>query len=103
MSRIGKNPINITQGVEVNVSDDKIISVKGPKGALTQKLDDAISLSIENGVITVARRSESKEDRSKHGLYRSLINNMINGVSEGFKIEQELIGVGYRAKEQIKN
>lgn len=98
MSRIGKNPIKITQGVEVKVSDDKILTVKGSKGVLTQKLDDAISLNIEDGVITIARRSDSKEDRSKHGLYRSLINNMVIGVSEGFKIEQELIGVGYRAK-----
>jgi len=98
MSRIGKNPINLTKGVEINVSDDKIITVKGPKGVLTQKLDDAISLNIEDGVITVSRKSDSKDDRSKHGLYRSLINNMIIGVSEGYKIEQELIGVGYRAK-----
>jgi len=98
MSRIGKNPINLTKGVEINVSDDKIITVKGPKGVLTQKLDDAISLNIEDGIITVSRRSDSKDDRSKHGLYRSLINNMIIGVSEGYKIEQELIGVGYRAK-----
>lgn len=86
------------KGVEIKVSDDKVITVKGPKGELTQAMDDSISLNIEDGVITVERRSESKEDRSKHGLYRSLINNMVIGVSEGYKIEQELIGVGYRAK-----
>jgi large subunit ribosomal protein L6 len=98
MSRIGKNPISMPKGVEIKVSDDKVITVKGPKGELTQAMDDSISLNIEDGVITVERRSESKEDRSKHGLYRSLINNMVIGVSEGYKIEQELIGVGYRAK-----
>ena len=98
MSRIGKNPINMPKGVEIKVSDDRVITVKGPKGELTQAMDDSISLNIEDGVITVERRSESKEDRSKHGLYRSLINNMVIGVSEGYKIEQELIGVGYRAK-----
>ena len=86
------------KGVEIKVSDDRVITVKGPKGELTQAMDDSISLNIEDGVITVERRSESKEDRSKHGLYRSLINNMVIGVSEGYKIEQELIGVGYRAK-----
>jgi len=98
MSRIGKNPISMPKGVEIKVSDDRVITVKGPKGELTQAMDDSISLNIEDGVITVERRSESKEDRSKHGLYRSLINNMVIGVSEGYKIEQELIGVGYRAK-----
>lgn len=98
MSRIGKNPISIPQGVEINVSKDNVVTVKGPKGELTQAMDSAITLSIEDGVITVERADESKDTRAKHGLYRSLINNMTVGVTDGFKIEQELIGVGYRAK-----
>lgn len=98
MSRIGKSPINIPQGVEFNVSKDNVVTVKGQKGELTLKLDDAVSLDIEEGVIVVNRSSDSKDDRAKHGLYRSLINNMLIGVTTGYKIQQELIGVGYRAK-----
>ncbi len=98
MSRIGKSPINIPQGVEFNVAKDNVVTVKGQKGELTLKLDDAVSLDIEEGVIVVKRRSDTKDDRAKHGLYRSLINNMLIGVTAGYKIQQELIGVGYRAK-----
>jgi len=98
MSRIGKSPVNIPQGVELNVSKDNVVTVKGPKGELTLAIDDAVSLDIEEGVIQVNRKGDSKDHRAKHGLYRSLINNMIIGVTEGYKIQQELIGVGYRAK-----
>ena len=98
MSRIGKNPISIPSGVEINVSGDNVVTVKGPKGELHQAVDQSISVDIEDGVLTLKRSNESKEIRAKHGLYRALVNNMIVGVSEGFKIQQELIGVGYRAK-----
>lgn len=98
MSRIGKNPVSIPQGVEVSVSKDNVVTVKGPKGELTQALGDAVSIEIEEGQLVVSRKSDSKDHRAKHGLYRSLINNMIEGVHVGFKIQQELIGVGYRAK-----
>ena len=98
MSRIGKSPISIPSGVEVNVSKDNVVTVKGPKGELTQAMDGAITLTQEDGVVTMKRADESKDTRAKHGLYRSLVNNMMIGVTDGFKIEQELIGVGYRAK-----
>jgi large subunit ribosomal protein L6 len=98
MSRIGKNPINIPAGVEISVSGDNVITVKGPKGELNQAVDQNISIENKEGIITLTRANEEKEIRSKHGLYRSLINNMIVGVTDGYKIQQELIGVGYRAK-----
>ena len=95
MSRIGNNPISIPAGVDVSVKEG-VVTVKGPKGELTQKLD-LVEVKIEDGTLTVSRNGESKEEKSKHGLYRSLINNMIEGVSNGYKTEQELVGVGYRA------
>jgi len=98
MSRIGKNPISIPAGVTVEVSDN-IITVKGKLGQLTQEYSD-ITVKIEEGVITLERPSDHKDQRAKHGLYRSLINNMIVGVSEGFTKELELVGVGYRASNQ---
>ncbi|MBL0012938.1 MAG: 50S ribosomal protein L6 [Flavobacterium sp.] len=98
MSRIGKNPISIPAGVTVEVNDN-IISVKGKLGQLTQEYSD-ITVKIEEGVITLERPSDHKDQRAKHGLYRSLINNMIVGVSEGFTKELELVGVGYRASNQ---
>ena len=99
MSRIGKSPISIPQGVEVNVKDN-VVTVKGAKGELTQVIDEAITVAIEEGEVTLSRASDAKDHRAKHGLYRSLINNMVVGVSQGYKIEQELVGVGYRAKSQ---
>ena len=98
MSRIGKNPISIPAGVTVEVNDN-IITVKGKLGQLTQEYSD-ITVKIEEGVITLERPSDHKDQRAKHGLYRSLINNMIMGVSEGFTKELELVGVGYRASNQ---
>ena len=96
MSRIGKLPITIPAGVNVTISDDNVITVKGPKGELTQKVDPSITVKMENGEIQVSRSSDEKQERAFHGLYRALINNMVVGVSEGYKIELELVGVGYR-------
>ena len=96
MSRIGKNPITIQSGVEVKI-DGNLVTVKGSKGELKQELDSCVSFSLEDGIITLTRESDAPDHRSKHGLYRALINNMIVGVSEGFKKEMEVVGVGYRA------
>ena len=100
MSRIGKNPINVPAGVTITVSKENLVIVKGPKGELSQQVDADITVSQEDGVLTVARPTEQKRHKALHGLYRSLINNMVVGVTDGFKIEQELVGVGYRATNQ---
>ncbi|WP_411273935.1 50S ribosomal protein L6 [Daejeonella sp.] len=97
MSRIGKAPINIPTDVTISVDDQNIVTVKGPKGELTQNVDTDIKLSQEDGILTVERPSEQKRHKALHGLYRSLINNMVIGVTEGYKTSQELVGVGYRA------
>lgn len=96
MSRIGKSPVTIPSGVEVKV-DGAVVSVKGPKGQLTQEIDSCVTLSIDGSIITFTRVSDAPDHRSKHGLYRALIQNMVTGVSEGYKKELEVIGVGYRA------
>ncbi|MCD6066729.1 MAG: ribosomal protein bacterial type [Bacteroidetes bacterium] len=96
MSRIGKLPITIPSGVEVSIAGTTV-TVKGKKGTLTQAVDADIKVTIEDGIINVARPTDQKRHRSLHGLYRALIANMVEGVSEGFKTEQELVGVGYRA------
>lgn len=98
MSRIGKNPITIPEGVTVDLQDG-VVTVKGKLGELTQKIQD-IDVKIEEGVITFERSSEKKDQKAKHGLYRALINNMIEGVAKGFTRELELVGVGYRASNQ---
>ena len=98
MSRIGKNPISIPAGVTVEVSET-VITVKGKLGQLTQDYAD-VTVNVEEGQLVVERPSDSKDHRAKHGLYRSLINNMVIGVSEGFTKELELVGVGYRASNQ---
>lgn len=98
MSRIGKNPISIPAGVTVEVSET-VITVKGKLGQLTQPYGD-VTVKVEEGQVLVERPSDSKDHRAKHGLYRSLINNMVLGVSEGFTKELELVGVGYRASNQ---
>jgi len=97
MSRIGKLPISIPEGVEIKVSDDNIVTVKGKLGELTQKVDENIKIKIDNGVVELERPDEQKKSKALHGLYRSLIANMVQGVSEGFKIVQEVVGVGYKA------
>ena len=96
MSRIGKSPVTIPSGVEVKV-DGNVVTVKGPKGELTQEMDSCIELKIEDGEITFTRESDAPDHRAKHGLYRALVFNMCQGVSEGFKKELEVVGVGYRA------
>ncbi len=98
MSRIGKNPITIPAGVTVTVNEDVVV-VKGKLGELSQKIVD-ISVKVEDGQVIVTRDSDAKDLRSKHGLYRSLISNMVVGVSEGFTKSLELVGVGYRASNQ---
>ena len=100
MSRIGKLPINLPSGVNITISDDNLVTVKGAKGELKQQVNPDIKLEIENGVLTVTRPTDGKEHRAMHGLYRSLINNMVIGVSEGFRKELELVGVGYRVSNQ---
>jgi large subunit ribosomal protein L6 len=97
MSRIGKLPINLPKGVSVNVNSDNVVTVKGPLGELTEQVNPAITVNVDDSKIEVSRSSDVKEHRSMHGLYRSLINNMVVGVSQGFTTEQELVGVGYRA------
>jgi large subunit ribosomal protein L6 len=97
MSRIGKAPIALPQGVLVTVSADNVVTVKGPKGELTQAVDSDIIVEQEEGNLLVKRPSDQKRHKALHGLYRSLLNNMVVGVTTGYKIEQELVGVGYRA------
>ncbi|MBI1224349.1 MAG: 50S ribosomal protein L6 [Bacteroidetes bacterium] len=97
MSRIGKMPISLPKGVEVKISDKNVVTVKGPKGQLVQQVDPDIKVSMEDGVISVTRPTDQKRHRSLHGLYRSLINNMVEGVSNGYSKDLEVVGVGYRA------
>jgi large subunit ribosomal protein L6 len=101
MSRIGILPIDIPAGVSIEVSDDNLVTVKGPKGELKQQVDKKITVKVEEGQLNVSRSTEEKDQKAKHGLYRSLISNMVKGVSEGYTIQQELVGVGYRA--EVKN
>lgn len=97
MSRIGKAPIALPKGVEVSVSKNNLVTVKGPKGSLKQQIDLDLTIEIEGDTLTVQRPTDQKRHKTVHGLYRSLINNMITGVSTGFKADIELVGVGYRA------
>jgi len=96
MSRIGKSPVNIPSGVDVKLNGN-IVTVKGSKGELTQEIDSCVTLAIEDNTITFSRESDAPNHRAKHGLYRALLQNMVVGVSEGYKKELEVIGVGYRA------
>jgi large subunit ribosomal protein L6 len=98
MSRIGKNPIEIPSGVTLEVNEG-VVTVKGKLGQLTQEFSD-VNVKVEDGQVVVERTSDHKDHRAKHGLYRALISNMINGVSNGFTKELELVGVGYRASNQ---
>ena len=98
MSRIGKNPVIIPEGVAVNVNEN-IVTVKGKLGELSQTFD-TVNIVVENGSVTVSRSSDTKEEKAKHGLYRALIKNMIEGVSSGWTKQLELVGVGYRASNQ---
>jgi len=98
MSRVGKNPITIPAGVSVEVKDN-VVTVKGKLGELTQEFSE-VEVTVEDDKVVVSRNADSKSEKSKHGLYRALINNMVKGVSEGWTKELELVGVGYRASNQ---
>ena len=97
MSRVGKAPIAIPAGVTITVADNNLVTVKGPKGELQQQVDSDIIIAQEEGNLIVKRPSEQKRHKALHGLYRALLNNMVTGVTTGYKVEQELVGVGYRA------
>ena len=100
MSRIGKAPIAIPAGVTITVSDKNLVTVKGPKGELNQQVDRDIKVEQEDGQLVVKRPTDQKRHKALHGLYRSLLNNMVVGVTEGYSTTQELVGVGYRASSQ---
>ena len=103
MSRIGRAPIAIPAGVEIKVEDNNVVTVKGPKGTLTKQFNANMAIAMDNGVLTVSRPNDAKENRALHGLTRTLINNMVVGVTEGYKKELDVNGVGYRvAKEGNK-
>jgi len=97
MSRIGKAPISIPAGVEIKVSADNIVTVKGPKGEMHQPVKEGFKVEIENGILNIKRPNEEKTSKALHGLYRSLINNNVKGVTTGHSTKQELVGVGYKA------
>ncbi len=103
MSRIGILPIDLPAGVSIEVDSDNLVTVKGPKGELHQLVDKNITVKMEDNQINVSRSTEEKDHKAKHGLYRSLMNNMVIGVSEGYTIKQELVGVGYRAEVKGNN
>jgi large subunit ribosomal protein L6 len=103
MSRIGKLPVNLPKGVTVTVNDANVVSVKGPLGQLTQEVDKDLKVEVVENEVILTRPSESKNHKSLHGLYRALIHNMVVGVSEGYKKELELVGVGYRAEAKGQN
>jgi large subunit ribosomal protein L6 len=103
MSRIGRAPITVPPKVQVNWTDDNLVTVKGPKGQLSYQVDPALSLKLEDGTLTVSRPSDSKEHKAIHGLYRSLVNNMVVGVTTGYTKQLEIHGVGYRAAKMGEN
>ena len=98
MSRIGKNPVSFPSGVTISVSKGNLVTVKGPKGELTQQVDPAMGIEVKESEVQVTRPSDSKRHRSFHGLYRSLLANMVEGVTNGYTHNLEVIGVGYRAE-----
>lgn len=100
MSRIGLRPIELPAGVEVTVGEGNLITVKGPKGELTEQVSDLLEVKVDGNVLTVSRDDDSKQKRSQHGLARTLINNMVIGVTEGFSKKLQLEGVGYRAEKK---
>jgi len=102
MSRIGLKPINVPSNVELKVDANNFVTVKGPKGALEQQLSKIMKIELNDGVLTVARPNDEKESRSLHGLTRTLLNNMIVGVTDGYEKVLEIVGVGYRAQKQAK-
>jgi len=100
MSRIGKQPVEITKGVTITVGSDNVVTVKGPKGELKQTVDRDIIIEVKEGVVEVKRPTEQIRHRAMHGLYRSLISNMVKGVTEGYTKKMELVGVGFKAANQ---
>lgn len=100
MSRIGKKPVKVPSGVTITVAADNTITVKGPKGELKQNVDRDIKVEIKDGEVTFSRPTDQIRHRAMHGLYRSLLDNMVKGVTEGFKKQLELVGVGYKASNQ---
>ena len=102
MSRIGRKPIAVPAGVDVKIGEGNVVTVKGPKGTLTEELNHRMTITLEGGVIHVTRPTDDKEDRALHGLTRTLINNMIVGVTDGYSKKLEINGVGYRAQKQGK-
>ncbi len=103
MSRIGRAPISVPPKVQVTWTDENYVTVKGPKGELSSQVNPALTLSLENGTLTVSRPSDSKEHKAIHGLYRTLVNNMIEGVTKGYTKQLEIHGVGYRAAKVGEN
>jgi large subunit ribosomal protein L6 len=103
MSRIGNNPVSIPSGVTISVDKSNVVTVKGPKGELTQAVHPDLEVSIEDGTLTVKRPSDQKRHKAAHGLYRSLVANMVTGVSEGYQKKMQVVGVGYRAEAKGKN
>ena len=103
MSRIGRAPISVPPKVQVTWTDENYVTVKGPKGELSQQVDPALTLKLENGTLTVSRPSDSKQHKALHGLYRSLVNNMVEGVTKGYTKQLEIHGVGYRAAKVGEN
>ena len=102
MSRIGRAPIAIPAGVEIKVEDNNVVTVKGPKGTLTQQFNPNMAIAMEEGALHVTRPNDAKENRALHGLTRSLLHNMVVGVTEGFKKELDVNGVGYRVQKDGK-
>ncbi len=100
MSRIGKLPVNLPAGVKAELLSGNVVKVKGPKGEMSQKVDSDITVTLEDNQIKFTRPTDQPRHRSMHGLYRALVNNMVVGVSEGFEIKQEFVGVGYRVEAQ---
>src|SRR5674476_1370478 len=100
MSRIGKNPVTITNGVNVTVSLENVVTVKGPKGELKQSIDRDIKVEVKDGKVEFVRPTDQIRHRAMHGLYRSLVNNMVKGVTEGYSKKLELVGVGFKAASQ---
>lgn len=102
MSRIGKLPVNLPAGVEVKVDSNNVVTVKGPKGQLSQEISKLITVEVADGVINVSRDNDLKASREQHGLARTLINNMVVGVTEGYEKKLQLVGVGYKAEKKGK-
>ncbi|MEG0830010.1 MAG: 50S ribosomal protein L6 [Anaerovoracaceae bacterium] len=102
MSRIGIKPVNIPAGVEVKVNGNNVVTVKGPKGELQERISNLITIEIKDGVVTASRKADDKANRSQHGLARTLVDNMIIGVTEGYEKKLQLVGVGYKAEKKGK-